>query len=140
LCTFSSEKLNQILYVQKRSSDKSSLGFDKTTSLSSNRASTSKIVFVKPVKVEESLGEGKPTIAPTRQGKKNSIVPYASYPKPRVVHPSRKLPSQRFVPTCYHCGKVGYIQPHCFNLKPHVQKNKNFVSRKDCEGLVMMMK
>jgi hypothetical protein len=41
-------------------------------------------------------------VAPTRQGKKgkkNSIVPHASYPKPRVVHPPRKLPSQRFVPT-----------------------------------------
>jgi hypothetical protein len=84
-----------------------------------------------------------PAVSPTRQGKKGkkkSIVPHASYPKPRVVHPPRKLPSQRFVPTCHHCGKVGHIRPHCFNLKPHVQKNKNSVSRKDCEGLVMMMK
>jgi hypothetical protein len=50
-------------------------------------------VFVKPVKVEESLGEGKLTIAPTRQGKKgkkNSIVSHASYPEPRVVHPPMK--------------------------------------------------
>jgi hypothetical protein len=35
---------------------------------------------------------------------------------------------------------VGHIQLHCFNLKPHVQKNKNSISRKDCEGLVTMMK
>jgi hypothetical protein len=100
-------------------------------------------VFVKPVKVEESSGEGKPAVSPTQQGKKgkkNSIVPHASLPKPRVVHPPRKLHSQRFVPTCHDCGKVGHIRPHCFNLKPHVQKNKNSISRKDCEGLVMMMK
>jgi hypothetical protein len=69
LSTFSSEKLNQILHVQKCSSDKSSLGFDKTASLSSNRASSSEIVFVKPIKVEESSGEGKPIVAPTNQGK-----------------------------------------------------------------------
>jgi hypothetical protein len=60
-----------------------------------------------------------------KKGKKIYIEPHASYPKPRVVHPPRKLPSQRFVPTCHHCGKVGHIRPHCFNLKPHVQKNKN---------------
>jgi hypothetical protein len=84
-----------------------------------------------------------PAVSPTRQGKKGkkkSIVPHVSYPKSRVVHPPRKLPYQRFVPTCHHCGKVGHIRPHCFNLKPHVQKNKNYVSRKDCEGLVIMMK
>ena len=100
-------------------------------------------MFVKPVKVEESSSEEKLAVAPTwqgKKGKKNSFVSYASYPKPRVVHPPRKLPSQRFVPTCHHCGKMGYIRPHCFNLKPHVQKNKNSVSRKDCEGLFKMMK
>jgi hypothetical protein len=84
-----------------------------------------------------------PAVSPTRQGKKGkkkSIVPHVSYPKSRVVHPPRKLPYQRVVSTCHHCGKVGHIRPHCFNLKPHVQKNKNYVSRKDCEGLVIMMK
>jgi hypothetical protein len=143
LSTFSSEKLNQMLHAQKRSSDKSGLGFDETVSCSSNRAPTSKIMFVKPVKVEESSGEGKPAVSPTRQGKKgkkNSFVPNASVPKPKVAHPLRKLPSQRFVPTCHHCGKVGHIRPLYFNLKPYMQKNKNSISRKDCEGLVMMMK
>jgi hypothetical protein len=97
-----------MLHVQKRSSDRFGLGFDKTASLSSNRAPTSKIVFVKPIKVEESSGEGKAPVAPTQQrkkGKKNSIVSHASYLKPRVVHPPRKLPSQRFVPTCHHWEK-----------------------------------
>jgi regulator of replication initiation timing len=143
LSTFSSEKLNQMLHAQKRSSDRSGLGFDKIASCSSNRAPTSKIVFVKPVKVEESSGEGKSAVSPTwqgKKGKKNSFVPNASVPKPKVAHPPRKLHSQRFVPTCHHCGKVGHIRPHCFNLKPHMQKNKNSVSRKDCEGLVTMMK
>jgi hypothetical protein len=82
------------------------------------------------MKVEESSGEGKPTIALTRQGKKNSIEPHASYPKPTVMHPPRKLHSQRFVPTCHHCGKVGHIRPNYFNLKPHVHINENSYSRK----------
>jgi hypothetical protein len=90
LSKFSSKKLDKMLHIQKHSSDRSGLGFDKNASLSSNRTSTSKIVFVKPMKVEESLGEGKPTIASIRQGKegkKNYIEPHAFYPKPRVMHP-----------------------------------------------------
>ena len=112
-----------MLHVHKRSGDKSGLRFDKIVPLSSNCASTSEIVFVKPVKVEESSSEGKPAVDPTHQGKKSKktfIMPHASYPKPRVVHPPRKLHSQRFVPTCHHCGKVGRIRSYCFNLKPHV--------------------
>jgi hypothetical protein len=114
LSKFSSEKLDKMLNIQKHSSDRYGLGFDKNVSLSSNHASTSKIVFVKPVKIKESSGKGKPVVAPT----------HASYPKPRVVHPPRKLPSQRFVPTCHYCGKVSHIRPHCFNLKPHVHINE----------------
>jgi hypothetical protein len=66
LSTFSSEKLNQMLHAEKRSSDRFGLGFDKTASCSSNRAPTSKIVFVKPVKVEESSGEGKLAVSLTQ--------------------------------------------------------------------------
>lgn len=51
--------------------------------------------------------------APTCQGKKcmNSLVKHhASYPC--------KFPSKRFIPSCHHCGKLGHIQPKCFQLKP----------------------
>ena len=143
LNTFSSEKLNRMLHVKKCSSERSGLGFDKTTSLSSNHASTSKIVFVNPVKVEEFSGEGKPVVAPTHQGKKdkkNSIKPYTSDPKSRVLYPPLKLYSQWFVPTCYHCGKVGHIRPHCFNLKLLVHINENSYFRKENEGLVIIMR
>jgi hypothetical protein len=126
LSTFSSEKLNQMLHAQKRSSDRSGLGFDKTASCSSNHASASKIVFVKPVEVEKSSGEEKPAVAPTQQGKKgkkNSLVSHASYPKPRVVHPPRKLPSQRFVPTCHHCNTPSPLR---LGLSPFFFYNKIF--------------
>jgi hypothetical protein len=109
-------------------------------SLSSNHASTSKIVFVKLVKVEESSSEGKQAVAPTLQGKKISIEPHISYLKTRVMHPPRKLSYQMFVPTCHHCGKGGSIQPHYFNLKPHMHINENSYFRKESEGLVIMMR
>jgi hypothetical protein len=48
-------------------------------------------------------------IASTLHGKKIHLEHHAFYPKPRVMHPPRKLPSKRFVPTCHHCGKVGHI-------------------------------
>jgi hypothetical protein len=25
----------------------------------------------------------------------------------------------KFVPTCHNCGKIGYIRPNCYLLKPH---------------------
>jgi hypothetical protein len=123
LSKFSSEKLNNMLHVHKRYSDRSGLGCDKTASLFSNCASTSKIVFFffvylfvffffKPEKEEEYSSKGKQAGALTLQGKKGKkvyIEPYASYFKPKVVHPPRKLHSQWFVPTCHHCEKVVHI-------------------------------
>ena len=64
--------------------------------------------------------------ASTFHGKKDKKIYleyHASYPKPRVMHPPRKLSSKRFVPTCHHCGKVGHIRPKCFDLKSHKHKN-----------------
>jgi hypothetical protein len=95
------------------------------------------------MKFELSSIEGKQAVAPTLQGKKGekiNIEPHASYPKPRVMHPSRKLPSERFVPTCHHYGKVAHIRPNVFNLKPRVHKNENSYYRKESEDLVMMMR
>ena len=108
--------------------------------MSSNHASTSKTDFLKLVKVEESSSEGKQAVTPTLQGKKISIELYISYLKPKVMHPPRKLSYQRFVPICHYCGKGCNIRPHCFYLKPHMHINKNSYSRKESEGLVIMMR
>jgi hypothetical protein len=75
-----------------------------------------------------------------KKGKKIHLEHYAFYPKPRVMHPPRKLPSKRFVPICHHCGKVGHIRPKCFDLKSHKHKSENSYSRKENEGLVIMMR
>jgi hypothetical protein len=44
-----------------------------------------------------------------KKGKKIHLEHHAFYPKPRVMHPPRKLPSKKFVLTCHHCGKIGHI-------------------------------
>jgi hypothetical protein len=63
LSNFSSEKLNKLLHVQKHSSGRSGLRFDKTAHMSSNLTSTLKIVFVKSVIVEEVSVNGHQVVA-----------------------------------------------------------------------------
>ena len=41
--------------------------------------------------------------------------------KSKYITPHKRQHSQRFVPTCHHCGKVGHIRPNCFKLRPHVR-------------------
>jgi hypothetical protein len=75
-----------------------------------------------------------------KKGKKIYFEHHASYPKHRVMHPLRKLHSKRFVPACHHCEKVGHIRPKCFDLKSHKHKSENSYSKKESEGLVIMMR
>jgi hypothetical protein len=72
--------------------------------------------------------ERKEAVAVTSQGKKGMKIHVESYvpcPKSRFVHPPRKQSSQRFVPTCHHCKKVGHIRPNCFKLKPYEHMSEN---------------
>jgi hypothetical protein len=60
--------------------------------------------------------------------------------KSKYIPPHKRKPSQRFVPTCHHCGKVDHIQPKCFDLKSHKHKSENSYSRKESKGLLIMMR
>jgi hypothetical protein len=93
---FFSYKLNKMLSYQKKHCDKFGLGFaDNCSSIASTscvkNVCEKKVVFV---------------LASSDKGKKVIVDPYVSRPKSRIVHPLRKQHSQRFVPTCHHCGKV----------------------------------
>jgi hypothetical protein len=57
----------------------------------------------------------------------------------KYVPPYRRQPSQRFIPTCHHCGKIGHILSNCFNLKPCEHKYDSSYSRKSYERLCNMM-
>ena len=41
----------------------------------------------------------------------------------------------KFIPTCYHCGRIGYIKPRCFNLSNdsfrNVRSSLSTISRSD---------
>jgi hypothetical protein len=49
-----------------------------------------------------------------------------------------KLLKSLFLPKCYHCGKIGHIQPNCFMLKPHEHVKDSLYSRNSHEGLFNM--
>jgi hypothetical protein len=57
----------------------------------------------------------------------------------KYVPPHRRQHSQRFVPTCHHCGRIGHTWPNCFELKPHKHNNDNLYLRNNYEGLCNMM-
>ena len=59
--------------------------------------------------------------------------------KYRYIPPHKRQASPKFVPTYYHCGKVGHIRPNCFKFKHHEHKSENFYSRKGFEGLCIIM-
>ncbi len=67
-------------------------------------------------------------------GKKVFVDPYVSRPKSRAIHSRKRQYSSRFVPTCYHCDKVGDIRPKCIKLRPHEHVNENPSPRNDHEG------
>jgi hypothetical protein len=100
-------KLTQMLSVQKSSSNKTSLGY---VASSFDITSTSKTVFVKPTVPEPQIAyvdKGKGIIG----GEINvSVKPVKSYI------------NKRSLPTCYHYGIRGHIQPNCPQL--HAQKSK----------------
>lgn len=143
LTKFSSEKLNQMLHNQKHSFDRTGLGFDKSAILSTNVASSSKMIFVKPVNKEDSLAEKKvisPQISKGGKGKGTLTDSYMSSSKSRSMHMLRNQPSQRFIPTCHNCGKIGHIRPKCFQLNSHEPKREYFHSRNSYEKLFNMMR
>ena len=114
---FSSEKLNHMLHNQKHSFDRTGLGFDKSVVSLTNVASSSKLIFVKPLCKEERLAKKKvmyPPVSRSEKGKGILTDSYVSCSTLRCAHMSRNQPSQRFIPTCHHCGKIGHIRPNYF--------------------------
>jgi hypothetical protein len=58
----------------------------------------------------------------------------------KYVPPHRWQPSQKFVPTCHHCGEIGHMRSSYFKLKPCEHKNDSSYYRKSYEGLCNMMR
>jgi hypothetical protein len=140
---FSNEKLNHMLHNQKHSFDRIGLGFDKSVVSSTNVVSPSKLIFVKPVCKEENLAKKKemlPLVSKGEKGKGILTDSYVSRSTPRRAHMPRNQPSQRFIPTCHHCGKIGHIRPKCFQLNNHESKRNYFRSRNSHDEFFNMVR
>jgi hypothetical protein len=90
-------KLIQMLFEEKCSSDKIGLGYIAS---GTDIASTSKTMFVKPTVTE-------PQIACEDKGK-GTIGGVAKISEEFV----KKSPTKRSLPTCHHCGISGHIRPN----------------------------
>jgi hypothetical protein len=135
---FSNEKLNHMLHNQKHSFDRIGLGFDKSVVSSTNVVSPSKSIFVKSVCKEKNLAKKKEMLPSVSRGKKGKGILIDSYVS-RANMPKNQ-PTQRFIPTCHHCGKIGHIRPNCFQLNNHESKRDYLRSRNSHDELFNMMK
>jgi len=138
----SSDNLKNMLCVQKDISNKPSMIVDYLGA-SSTCASNFEIksLFVKPMKIEEVkvnivcldnlwkqtqvmfvptchhcgiVGHIKPNCCQLESQRPWNNEKYVVEPSmSKYVPPYRRQPSQRFVPTCHHCGVIGYIRLHC---------------------------
>jgi len=107
---FSDNKIAQMLTGQKCSSDKTGIGYVATDS--SNIASTSRTVFLKPSGSEPQNEKGKTIIISCEN---DNTTPAKS-----------EHSADRSLPTCHHCGMVGHIRPNCAQLKfPRTWNKKN---------------
>lgn len=87
------------------------------------------------------MAEKKVTTSPFSRGEKGKrilIDPYVSHSKSRIVRLSRHQPSQKFIPTSHHCGKIWHIRHKCFQLNTHELKRGNSCSRNSYEELFNM--
>jgi hypothetical protein len=98
---FLDNKLAQMLTGQKCSSDKTGLGYVATDS--SNIASTSRTVFVKPTGSGPQNDKGKAIMI--------------SCENDNTTPAKFEHSTERNLPTCNHCGMVGRIRPNCVQLK-----------------------
>jgi hypothetical protein len=140
---FSNEKLNHMLHNQKHSFDRTGLSFDKSAVSSTNVVSPSKLMFVKPICKEENLAKKKEMLPPVSKGEKGKGIltdSYVSRSTPRRAHMPRNQLSQRFIPTCHHCDKIGHIRPKCFQLNNHESKRDYCRSRNSHDELFNMVR
>ena len=129
----SSAKLNEMLSIQKSTSDRTGLGYDF---FSSSIAFASTTVFVPPtnnVKIEnndvktelasENLDKGKSILgAPPKLDKKE-------VKNPRDKKANSQKPKQKKQHLCHHCGAADHTRTNCYKWLATQQSNGMIASR-----------
>ena len=119
------------------------MGFDKSVVSSTNVASPSKLIFVKPMCKEENLAKKKVVYPPVSRGEKGKeilIDSYVSHSTPRHAHMPRNQLVERLIPTCHYCGEIEHIHPNYFQLNNHESKRDYFCSRDSNDELFNMLR
>ena len=123
----SSAKLDNMLSIQKSTSDRTGLGYGLSFS---NITSSSTTVFVPPanyVKIEnneiktelvsENLDKGKSILrAPPKLEKKD-------VKNPTTKKTNSQKPKQKKHHLCHHCGAAGHTRPNCYKWLATQQSN-----------------
>jgi hypothetical protein len=89
------------------------------------------------------LVKKKEMLPPVSRGEKGKGILTNSYVSRftlRRAHMPRNQPSQRFIPTCHHCCKIGHIRPNCFQLNNHESKRDYLRSRNNHDELFNMVR
>ena len=76
------------------------------------------------VPIVSSISKDKSVYIP-RHKRNQKVEKMALKPKPLFRSHPRELSGSNFVPTCHHCGVIGYIRPYCHKLK----REQNHVAR-----------
>ena len=114
----SSAKLDEMLNIQKSTSDRTDLGYDFS---SSNIVFSSTIVFVSPANnVEYENNDVKTVLASKNINKGKSIL--GTPPKldkketknPRAKKSNNQKFKQKKQHLCHHCGAIGHTRPNCY--------------------------
>ena len=122
-----SAKLDEMLSVQKFSSDRTGLGYEFSLS---NTPSASTTVFVPPANNFKSDNENvKNNLASGNLDRGKSIL--GAPPKvekgetrnPRTKKNTSQKPKQKKPHLCYHCGVAGHTRPNCYKWLATQQSN-----------------
>ncbi|KAG2718398.1 hypothetical protein I3760_03G218400 [Carya illinoinensis] len=111
------QKLEEMLSIQKSSCDHTGLGYMTSQGMelkdSSSAATSSKnIIFIKGSQDEETPKKAVSTTHVLR----------ASHDRSMTKKPKQGKSKGKFIPICHYCDVVGHIRPNCFNLNK-VKKN-----------------
>ena len=128
----SSAKLDEMLSIQKSTSDQTSLGYGISFSNTDSTSTTVFVPFAMNTKIEntnvkislasENLDKGKSILgAPPKLDKKEAK-------NTKAKKANSQKPKQKKQHLCHHCGAAGHTQPNCYKWLATQQSNDMIAS------------
>ena len=139
-----SSKLNQMLSIQKSSSDKSGLGFVESISVSAPHStnfipSSSSEPFVSEVVSETVKPPVSEVVKPIEVSPSRRIRVDLKESKPKEPTLSKDKMYGKPTWVCHFCGKSGHIRPNCYKLQAAKRANKPKVSMSQAQDPIALI-